>query len=137
MMPDEMESVREAFANIAQLGIWWPTHTMGHDKYAAFRTLMQNRQNKPDEVIWFLVAYVFDLERRFSALRMAVAAAAGGAYPNSELANLMSTQETELNVSPATPDQTLEEWENLARIAGAQMKEWAERVNPAEGQQAP
>lgn len=131
-MPDEMETVREAFASIAELGIWWPTHTIGHDKFAAFKTLMQNRQNKPDEVIWFLLAYVFDLERRFSALRMAVADAAGDADPNSELADLMAQQEHDLNVSPAMPDPPLEYWENMARIAAAQMKVWAELVNPPE-----
>jgi hypothetical protein len=133
MMPEEeMESVREAFASISEVCFWWPQHTQGHDKYAAFKTLMQDRQNKPDEVIWFLLTYVFDLERRFSALRMAVVQAAGDAPPNSDLANILEQEEQHLNVNPATPYPPLEHWENLARIAGAQMKAWAERVNPEE-----
>lgn len=129
-MPDEMESVREALASVALLGFWWPTHTMGHDKYAEFRELMEDRDDKPDEVLWFLLTYVFDLERRFSALRMAVAAAAGDAAPNSALAAILAQEEQELNVSRSMPDPPLEHWENMARIAGAQMRAWAERVNP-------
>lgn len=133
-MPDEMESVREAFANIAELGMLWPCHTKGHDKYADLKSLMENRQNKPDEVIWFLVAYVFDLERRFSALRIAVATAAGSATPNVDMATLLAQDEQDLNVNATMPDPPLERWENLARIAGAQMKTWGERVNPDEDQ---
>jgi len=133
-MPDE--DVKEALASVAQLSFPWPTHTTGHDKYAAFQALMENRQNKPDEVIWFLVAYIFDLERRFSALRMAVADAAGNASPNSTLVGILAEDEQALNVNPTMPNPPLEYWENLARIAGAQMKAWMERVNPSDGPQS-
>jgi hypothetical protein len=63
---------------------------------------------------------------------MAVADAAGDANPNSDLANILAQEEHDLNVSPAMPNPPLEFWENMARIAGAQMKAWAERVNPEE-----
>lgn len=63
---------------------------------------------------------------------MAVTTAAGGASPNTEQASILAEDEYDVNVSPRMPDPPLEHWENMARIAGAPMKDWAERVNPDE-----
>ena len=123
-------SFQKAMANAMLITGPWPTHTLGHDKYQTVMELMEHRTEHPDEVLWFLVTYVFDLERRFSMLRVALDDVQGNETAEAALAARMVQDELALNVngSGQTP-----QWQHMAGIAATHMRYWLERadeVNP-------